>query len=62
MGNIDVIVLNNKHPLGHYSRSIKLKTIQGQAGVEVDQEKVWVMDKDAKFVRFIKTNPNGLLG
>ena len=61
VGDIDVIVLNNKHPLGHYSRRNKLKNIQGQAGVVVHQEKVWVMDEDGKFVRIIETNPDGLL-
>ena len=34
-----VSLVNNKHPFRHYTRSTKQKTIQGQAGVAVCQEK-----------------------
>ena len=61
MGYVDVIVLDNTHPLGHYTRGVKLKTIQGQTGVVVYQEKVGVVDKDGKFVRRIEAHPNCLL-
>ena len=54
MGNVELMVLNHKHPLGHCAiRSIKHDDIEGKAGNEVDQEKVRVMEKQRKLVRFV---------